>query len=403
MRAHFTTLVVAVAVAATALGCIADSPAPPPSRAQTLRTNDTTADDQLGRAVAIDGDMLVVGAPLHDASGVTTGAAYVFRLDRDRWLLDTKLVPSDATLGARFGWSVDISWNRVIVGAPRTLTNEPGAAYVFRRTDDGWFEEARLSAPDAQPGDAFGHAVAIEHGRAIVGAPSDSRAGHLAGSAWAFIVDRGAWMNDGQLVSRSEQAGDRLGWAVDLHGSVAVVGAPRTASQEPGSAYVYRRIWDHWFRDTEHHSGANDADGFGSGVALDGWALAVTAPLDRSDFGQARVHGAVHTYHDDGSGYRRSVVLVPGDPRMAFGSAVSMDGGILAVHAPDVSQTSEIGDTLVTFREQGDAHFRTHVNVSMPVGRRFAESVGTDGARLVAGMPGDPRSGPDAGAARVYW
>ena len=403
MRAHLTVIAASL-LAVVAVGCIAEASPSPPARMQTLRTSDTSADDQLGRSIAIDGDLLVVGAPLHDSSGVTTGAAYVFRLDRDRWILDARLIPSDAELGARFGWSVDISSSRVIVGAPHTLGSSAGTAYVFRRTDGDWVEEARLSALDPQSGDSFGHAVAIDHAHAVVGAPSDSRDGmRHVGSAWAFVLDRRAWVNDGRLVSRSEEAGDQLGWAVDVHGSVAVVGAPRGMAQRPGSAYVYRRIRGHWFRDTEHHGGARHPDGFGSGVALDGWLLAVSAPGERSVLAQTHVEGAVHGYWDDGFAYRRAVVLVPGDPRMAFGASISVDGGLLAVHAPDVSRAAEIGDTMLTFRDQGHAQWDAYMSLSMPAGHRFAESVATDGVRLAAGMPGDGRRGPDSGAARVYW
>ena len=94
----------------------------PPCQAAKLTASDAAEIDYLGGAVAIDGDTIVVGAQgVDDDAGVEVGSAYVFRRDGDGWT-ETKLAPSGAVLdewGGRFGNSVSISGNLILVGDKR--------------------------------------------------------------------------------------------------------------------------------------------------------------------------------------------------------------------------------------------------------------------------------------------
>ena len=121
-----------------------------------------------GKSVAIDGDIAVVGAP---GDSNEKGAAYVLRTtDGGATYVElAKLTASDRYSVAgehRFGWSVAIDGNTIVVGAPATVAwdsvDTPGAAYVYRTTD-GWAShtEIKLTADDAEERDGFGGAVAI--------------------------------------------------------------------------------------------------------------------------------------------------------------------------------------------------------------------------------------------------
>ena len=93
-----------------------------------------------GQSVSVSGDTIVVGAYYDDVTdGATdTGAAYLFRAEGTEWVVE-KVTASDAAGGDGFGYSVSISGDTVIVGAPweddgstevSQVTNA-GAAYVF--------------------------------------------------------------------------------------------------------------------------------------------------------------------------------------------------------------------------------------------------------------------------------
>ena len=100
-----------------------------------LVAGDAAADDKFGNSVAIDGDTVVVGAnqPQYwDGSSwieIGPGAVYVFRTSDGGATYDevAKLTAADAAADDSFGWSVAISGDTVVVGA----SNDGGSAYVF--------------------------------------------------------------------------------------------------------------------------------------------------------------------------------------------------------------------------------------------------------------------------------
>ena len=70
---------------------------------------------------------MIVGAPGDDDNGVDSGSAYIFK----GGFLQEKVIPSDGTAGANFGYSVSINGSNAIVGAPGDDFNK-GSAYIFK-------------------------------------------------------------------------------------------------------------------------------------------------------------------------------------------------------------------------------------------------------------------------------
>ena len=73
-----------------------------------------------------------------------------------------KLTASDGAADDDFGYSVSISGNTVVVGAPYATVggnSDQGAAYVFTEPGSGWAnmtQTAKLTASDGAAGDEFG-------------------------------------------------------------------------------------------------------------------------------------------------------------------------------------------------------------------------------------------------------
>jgi hypothetical protein len=92
-----------------------------------------------GASVAISGNMLVVGAPRDNDGGKLSGSAYMFKYDGTNWVADSalpKLSPSVAPPADdldQFGRAVAIDMNTVIVGAPfgDGPVADSGSASVF--------------------------------------------------------------------------------------------------------------------------------------------------------------------------------------------------------------------------------------------------------------------------------
>jgi hypothetical protein len=173
-----------------------------------LHASDAQGDDRFGQSVSISGDTLVVGANYENGgtgdplSGA--GAAYVFERNQDgadNWGEVTILQASDAQAYDRFGQSVSISGDTLVVGAYREdggagdPFSSSGAAYIFERNQDGgdnWGEVMILRASDAQTGDDFGQSVSISGYTLVVGAYyEDGGAGDPlsdAGAAYVFVL-----------------------------------------------------------------------------------------------------------------------------------------------------------------------------------------------------------------------
>ena len=230
--------------------------------------SDRAGADVFGASVAISRDHIIVGAVNQDldASGSNflsqAGAAYVFGRDvggTNGWGEIRKIVPTDRKAGDRFGLSVAITGERVIVGAPDQdfagppLQDRAGAAYLFARHlggTDAWGEEAKLVHPERTADDRFGNAVAIDGDFAVVGVRWDDGEGTLSGSdmgaAMVFARDEGGPGNWGwfqTLQASDRQPYDNLGGSVAIDEGQVFAGAPLEDGDglnAAGAVYVYQ-------------------------------------------------------------------------------------------------------------------------------------------------------------------
>src|SRR5690606_29875115 len=117
-----------------------------------------------GYAVAIDGNFAVVGANYDgNSNGSDAGSAYVFEFNGVTWVEKQKLIASDGSTDDRFGNSVAIHNDRVIVGAfnDNVFGSYSGSAYIFDFDGNSWIETQKLTPTDGAGGDYFGVDVDI--------------------------------------------------------------------------------------------------------------------------------------------------------------------------------------------------------------------------------------------------
>ena len=224
------------------------------SQTAVLTATTPHTQDLFGRAVAIDGNTIVVGAPWANAGAqFDIGFAYVFYRSGDQWNQIKKLSASDPQPYDRFGTSLALDGDTLVVGAPQpgssTVSPGPGAAYVFERNaggDDQWGQRAKLDAAGGGQGDRFGFATRVAGDIVLVGAYLTDVSGNLnQGAAYVFERNAGgnnAWGQTAQLLARDGKAGDAFGFAVAAHGNTLVVGAPyanRGTVLNTGAVYVF--------------------------------------------------------------------------------------------------------------------------------------------------------------------
>ena len=122
--------------------------------------------DSAGWSIAMDGELIAIGSPRdNNANGGDAGSVTVLDADGNEYLL----IASDGQNYENFGYSVDVSGELLITGAPlHPIQTREGAAYIFRRYADGsWVEGAHLVAPNGHWSDFFGCSVAISATTAV--------------------------------------------------------------------------------------------------------------------------------------------------------------------------------------------------------------------------------------------
>ncbi len=208
-----------------------------------LTASDGAQNDKFGTSVAIDVDTIVVGADWDDSD---TGSAYLFVKPETGWATGTetaKLTASDGADDDKFGFSVAVDDDTVVVGAYGD-DSEMGSAYVFVKPGAVWApgtETAKLTASDGAADDYFGYSVAVDDDTVVVGAYGDNgiEIGADSGLAYVFVKpgndDGWAATNynrneAAQLIASNGAQNDRFGTSVAIDGGAVVVGASANAA-----------------------------------------------------------------------------------------------------------------------------------------------------------------------------
>ena len=310
---------------------------------------------EFGRAVAIDpvdGDTIAVGAPAEVVAGADTkakhGAVYVFQRTDAGWSFLTRIISPNPNPNDRFGASVSIYGDVIVVGAAGDrATADPsvlnGAAYVFTRSSGSWGATpvATLRSPDISPGATFGQRVAIWGNTIAVGdrAKDDVQVFTGSGANWAL---------EATIPGIFGQSGHGLA----LRGDFLASGSEFLGDfPAKGEAFLVKRVGSNW-----------------------------------------------------GTPYALSTALVPaGVSKPAwFGGSVALGEGIVAVGTGRGVGAVELFDVTL----DGSP---THVqSLSVPVAstwnsRQFGKSITIAGPHLLAGAPWDCNtSGSDCTEAQIY-
>lgn len=323
-----------------------------------LLASDGAAGDQFGVAVAISGDHVVVGAHMDDNEhGSNAGAAYLFTRDHggyNHWGQVRKFTGESEQ--DSYGRAVAIHGATILLGAPESTEGGAyGRAYVYERNQggaDGWGWVRTLIGATTS-GSKFGGAVALSHERALVGA-SMERAGGPIGAGAVFVFGRdeggaGNWGRQDQLLAEGRATQDYFGAAVALDGNVAVIGAhgDDPSGSGSGSARLFRWAGNRWYFEAKlvnsHPAFPRSGDYFGSSVAYgNGW-LAVGAPRPSGSVGSQTLGVGAPTVtmfrrrppgQVDAWGGGQNVIYEDVGDLDCFGASVALSQDQLVVGAP---------------------------------------------------------------------
>lgn len=203
---------------------------------------------------------------------------------------EQKLVPG-ATATDSFGSDVAISGDTAVVGAKGDdigTSVDQGSVFVFVRSGATWSQQAKLTAGDGAAGDNFGFSVAISSNTIVVGAPNDDTGSNSnQGAAYIFVRVGTTWSQQAKLTGLS-QADNLLGYDVTIDGDYAAVSAKGAVLfGVEGFVFVYHRVGTTWTQEEEIPGEVQERtanDDFGESIALSGNTLVVGAPSRKTVF-----------------------------------------------------------------------------------------------------------------------
>ncbi|MFT4601422.1 MAG: hypothetical protein ACI857_001602 [Arenicella sp.] len=348
--------------------------------------SDRDVEDRMGHAVTIEGNWAAVGAYANDfgALNPNMGAVYIYEQQGlNNWVQTQLLTNSDQDDYDRFGWSVDMWGDFLIVGAygedhdenDANSLSKAGSAYIFQNIAGTWTEMQKIVASDRDISDEFGWSVSIFDSTAIVGAHIEDHDEfgtdfkYHSGSVYSFELDgTGTWNETQKIVAddrwvdmnfpngySGEDLADQFGGTVGLWGDYLVVGAHSHdyATTSPltgglwtsGAAYIFERTAGTWNQVKKLQNFDRESwDRFGYATAIDSNVIAVCAySEDEVEDGISNPltnPGSVYIFERDLGGiWQDAQKIVPLDRNSGdhFGWSLDIDDTLLAIgcHSDD--------------------------------------------------------------------
>ena len=333
-----------------------------------------------GRAAAVAGGDVLVGEP---QNVVRPGQVYVFRPAPSGWRDGQILTASNAQRSDGFGRALAADGDALLVGAPLAAEGR-GAAYLFLRGDEGWREVARLDAMDGAT--ASGSAVAVSSGAAAVVERTPEGEWVRVYQRSGGTLRQEALLRSG---TGGLRFGGAIGFADD--GTLLVCGADpddrvvvETFTRGPEGDWSPGAVLDTGVPFSLSGGLLSDDPYKECGLATEGRTVAVGTP--RASDGQGAV--SIFTLGGTAGGVRETTLMPPQDAGGSFGTAVALSEGTLWVGAPNA--LSRLG-AVTRFRHDGSTWgsgelVRGPGTDFMPV---FGLALAADGNVAVVGSPGD--------------
>lgn len=321
---------------------------------------------------------------------------------------DQSVGASDAQPYDALGYGIAVDGTMMLVGSrgSDSIALNGGAVYAFSRGTSGWVQFQKLVFTSALAGDEIGTAIALKGTVGAAGAPLRG----AGGSVFALRFDGGAWFPVVELSDASAGANAEFGSSVACSADTIAVGAP--ASTEGVGAFagrvrLFNRVGTQWVTDGLLRATYPDpGDRFGFAVAMDGDWLAVSAPGDDDAAINA---GAVWLYRRTRGQYDLVQKLIPPPPAganggAAYGQSVAISGGSLVVGATllDAAGTDSGAAFHYDLTASGATLRATMLPPPGSAGAQFGFSVATDGTSVVVGAPGLNVGGQLRGGAFLY-
>ncbi|PKH06902.1 LruC domain-containing protein [Moritella sp. Urea-trap-13] len=221
-----------------------------------------------GQSVSISGDLAAIGSP---GGANDDGAVYVYKRTGANWILNTTITPDSEVRSKKFGSAVSISEGYLIIGDGESGKTKEGSAYIYKY-DDTWTKQATLKGGLVTRSAKYASSVAISKDYAIVGAPleNDPHVSNATTKGAVYVYKRkdNVWINQAKLTAVNGLTGDQFGSSIAIVGAHLAVGA-ENANSSSGKAMLFKLVDDVWLEQFEFTAvDGVSQDNFGHAVGI---------------------------------------------------------------------------------------------------------------------------------------
>lgn len=235
-----------------------------------------TAQAQFGWSVSLSGNYALAGACKFGFTSI--GSASIFQLSGGVWTFKQKLIDPTATPGDFSASSVSVSGSKAVVGVERGKVgsnNLQGYVNLYELSGGTWLFKQRVIDPIGNASDYFGNSVSISGDYLIVGDEAEYiGANSSQGSASTYYYNGTTWVLMQKLTDPNGEANDNFGHSVSISGNYALVGANWDTVGPfdlQGSVTIYQRVGLGWSKlQFVTQQTENPIGGFGNSTAVDG-------------------------------------------------------------------------------------------------------------------------------------
>ena len=214
---------------------------------QMLLPPDLSKSTQFGNDIELTSSALLISAVKGEGGTDQSGVVFLYRLEGDVWVPDYTFINPSSRSHELYGADVALEDDIIVIGAPmhtEDISRGPyGAAHVYQRFGDTWIRTAFLQTSDGKRNDMFGATVAIADGNIFIGAPRHDEPGKTdAGKVYHYAVQNALWS---EHATYSANGGDlqshmHFGGHIRLHENRLVIGGHLMNNDlnDSGIAYV---------------------------------------------------------------------------------------------------------------------------------------------------------------------
>ncbi|KXX67290.1 hypothetical protein AVL50_28305 [Flammeovirga sp. SJP92] len=299
-------------------------------------------DDLFGFSIAVNDDVIVVGAPL-------SGKVYVYEKPASGWsdMTETLELSSPYHTGDHFGYSVALGDNEIAVGAFKAYNYQGRIALYKKSAGSKWSTQTpkltTLTSSSPSSKEYVGHEIALAGSTLVSGAIGNSS---WTGALYVFDIDSSVGSTITAKAKLTSSAPDfQLGMHVSISEDGNFIAATEYGRSKKGSVKIFKKSAGSDWTDRKEAFSITESelvnnDHFGAALSISGNGIAISARSKNNNKG--KVYEYALNFVADSARLVKTYVAEDGQEGDLFGKEVCYFGNSELVVAAPVKEIDKL-------------------------------------------------------------